>query len=103
MCISIFVSLFFTVTIARAIELKHNATLIAALAFETANFYQKAGQYPYTEELKPRYSRSGLRVSISLYRPHAEHLGTRVQQQVEEVSSAEAAFLHGLCKFTVQL
>lgn len=34
-----------TVTIARAIELKHNATLIAALAFETANFYQKAGLY----------------------------------------------------------
>lgn len=33
------------VTIARAIELKHNATLIAALAFETANFYQKAGRY----------------------------------------------------------
>uniref|UniRef100_A0A3Q0RRH4 BRO1 domain-containing protein BROX n=1 Tax=Amphilophus citrinellus TaxID=61819 RepID=A0A3Q0RRH4_AMPCI len=30
------------VTIARAIELKHNATLVAALAFETANFYQKA-------------------------------------------------------------
>uniref|UniRef100_A0A7N6AS55 BRO1 domain-containing protein BROX n=1 Tax=Anabas testudineus TaxID=64144 RepID=A0A7N6AS55_ANATE len=30
------------VTIARAIELKHNATLIAALSFETANFYQKA-------------------------------------------------------------
>uniref|UniRef100_A0AAX7TXA5 BRO1 domain-containing protein BROX n=1 Tax=Astatotilapia calliptera TaxID=8154 RepID=A0AAX7TXA5_ASTCA len=30
------------VTIARAIELKHNATIIAALAFETANFYQKA-------------------------------------------------------------
>lgn len=36
---------FFTVTIARAIELKHNATLIAALAFETANFYQKAGRF----------------------------------------------------------
>lgn len=35
--------LFLTVTIARAIELKHNATLIAALSFETANFYQKAG------------------------------------------------------------
>lgn len=33
------------VTIARAIELKHNATLIAALAFETANYYQRAGQY----------------------------------------------------------
>ncbi|MEQ2168997.1 hypothetical protein GOODEAATRI_020433, partial [Goodea atripinnis] len=30
------------VTIARAIELKHNASLIAALAYETANFYQKA-------------------------------------------------------------
>uniref|UniRef100_A0A8C6X066 BRO1 domain-containing protein BROX n=1 Tax=Neogobius melanostomus TaxID=47308 RepID=A0A8C6X066_9GOBI len=30
------------VTIARAIELKHKATLIAALAYETANFYQKA-------------------------------------------------------------
>lgn len=37
--------LLFLVTIARAIELKHNATLIAALAFETANFYQKASQY----------------------------------------------------------
>lgn len=31
------------VTIARAIELKHNAGLIAALALETANYYQKAG------------------------------------------------------------
>uniref|UniRef100_A0A1A8B3D9 BRO1 domain-containing protein BROX n=2 Tax=Nothobranchius TaxID=28779 RepID=A0A1A8B3D9_NOTFU len=30
------------VTIARAIELKHNASLIAALAFETANFYLRA-------------------------------------------------------------
>ncbi|MBN3305919.1 BROX protein, partial [Amia calva] len=30
------------VTIARAIELKHSDSLIAALAFETANFYQKA-------------------------------------------------------------
>lgn len=36
---------FFTVTIARAIELKHNATIVAALSFETANFYQKAGEY----------------------------------------------------------
>uniref|UniRef100_A0A2D4FUG9 BRO1 domain-containing protein BROX n=1 Tax=Micrurus corallinus TaxID=54390 RepID=A0A2D4FUG9_MICCO len=32
------------VTIARAIELKHNPGLIAALAYETANFYQKADQ-----------------------------------------------------------
>ncbi|XP_061610127.1 BRO1 domain-containing protein BROX isoform X1 [Phyllopteryx taeniolatus] len=30
------------VTIARAIELKHNASIVAALASETANFYQKA-------------------------------------------------------------
>lgn len=34
-----------------------------------------------------------------LCRPHAEHLGPRVQQQVEEVLPAEAALLHGLCKF----
>lgn len=36
---------FFVVTIARAIELMHNAGLIAALSFETANYYQKAGKY----------------------------------------------------------
>lgn len=34
-----------TVTIARAIELKHAPGLIAALAYETANFYQKAGKF----------------------------------------------------------
>lgn len=39
-----FILLCTVVTIARAIELKHNANLIAALAFETANFYQKAGE-----------------------------------------------------------
>lgn len=33
------------VTIARAIELKHAPGLIAALAYETANFYQKAGEF----------------------------------------------------------
>lgn len=33
-----------TVTIARAIELKHTPGLIAALAYETASFYQKAGK-----------------------------------------------------------
>lgn len=44
-CVSdVHVSLFL-VTIARAIELKHNASLIAALSFETANFYQKAGKF----------------------------------------------------------
>lgn len=36
---------FRSVTIARAIELKHNAGLIAALALETANYYQKAGTF----------------------------------------------------------
>ena len=35
-----------TVTIARAIELKHNATLVAALSYETANFYQRASESP---------------------------------------------------------
>lgn len=40
-----------------------------------------------------------------LCRPHTEHLGARVQQQVEEVSPTEAALLHGLCKlkFAAQL
>jgi hypothetical protein len=33
-----------TVTIARAIELKHAPGLIAALAYDTASFYQKAGE-----------------------------------------------------------
>ncbi|XP_030628470.1 BRO1 domain-containing protein BROX [Chanos chanos] len=42
------------VTIARAIELKHNAALIAALAYETANFYQKADHTLNT--LDPEYS-----------------------------------------------
>ncbi|KAL2082722.1 hypothetical protein ACEWY4_022540 [Coilia grayii] len=42
------------VTIARAIELKHNANLIAALAFETANFYQRADHTLNT--LDPDYS-----------------------------------------------
>ena len=42
--VNLFFFPFVIVTIARAIELKHNATLIAALAFETANFYQKAGK-----------------------------------------------------------
>ncbi|KAJ8391546.1 hypothetical protein AAFF_G00088680 [Aldrovandia affinis] len=42
------------VTIARAIELKHNASLIAALSFETANFYLKADHTLNT--LDPDYS-----------------------------------------------
>ncbi|XP_072912271.1 BRO1 domain-containing protein BROX isoform X1 [Hemitrygon akajei] len=42
------------VTIARAIELKHNPGLIAALAYETANFYQKADNSLTT--LDPSYA-----------------------------------------------
>ncbi|KAI1240547.1 BRO1 domain-containing protein BROX [Lamprotornis superbus] len=42
------------VTIARAIELKHNPGLIAALAYETANFYQKADQT--LSSLDPAYA-----------------------------------------------
>uniref|UniRef100_A0A8C5SI96 BRO1 domain-containing protein BROX n=1 Tax=Laticauda laticaudata TaxID=8630 RepID=A0A8C5SI96_LATLA len=42
------------VTIARAIELKHNPGLIAALAYETANFYQKADQT--LSSLDPAYT-----------------------------------------------
>lgn len=41
------------VTIARAIELKHNPALIAALTYETANFYQKADHSLTT--LDPEY------------------------------------------------
>nr|KAF6399582.1 BRO1 domain and CAAX motif containing [Molossus molossus] len=42
------------VTIARAIELKHAPGLIAALAYETANFYQKADHT--LSSLEPAYS-----------------------------------------------
>lgn len=33
-----------TVTLARAIEMKHAVTLIAALAYETAEMYQRGGE-----------------------------------------------------------
>jgi len=38
----------FPVTIARAIELKHNSTLISALAYETVQLYTTAGIYSHT-------------------------------------------------------
>lgn len=38
--------------------------------------------------------------SVFLLRSHTQHSGSRVQQQVEEVPSAEAAVLHGLRGFT---
>ena len=33
----------FLVTVARAVELKHKASLISALAYETSELYSKAG------------------------------------------------------------
>ena len=35
----------FTVTIARAIELKHSAGIISALAYETAKLFEKTGKW----------------------------------------------------------
>ncbi|XP_067841305.1 BRO1 domain-containing protein BROX [Heptranchias perlo] len=60
------------VTIARAIELKHNADLIAALAYETANFYQKADHTLIT--LDPTYTakwRKYLQLKNSFYLAYA--------------------------------
>ncbi|XP_055492182.1 BRO1 domain-containing protein BROX [Leucoraja erinacea] len=60
------------VTIARAIELKHNSGLIAALAYETANFYQKADHTLTT--LDPSYSakwRKYLQLKNSFYLAYA--------------------------------
>ncbi|XP_072351040.1 BRO1 domain-containing protein BROX-like [Scyliorhinus torazame] len=60
------------VTIARAIELKHNSGLVAALAFETANFYQKADHTLTT--LDPIYTakwRKYLQLKNSFYLAYA--------------------------------
>ncbi|XP_038654812.1 BRO1 domain-containing protein BROX [Scyliorhinus canicula] len=60
------------VTIARAIELKHNSGLVAALAFETANFYQKADHTLTT--LDPTYTakwRKYLQLKNSFYVAYA--------------------------------
>ncbi|XP_048386790.1 BRO1 domain-containing protein BROX [Stegostoma tigrinum] len=60
------------VTIARAIELKHNSGLIAALAYETANFYQKADHTLTT--LDPTYTgkwRKYLQLKNSFYMAYA--------------------------------
>ncbi|XP_078068283.1 BRO1 domain-containing protein BROX [Mustelus asterias] len=60
------------VTIARAIELKHNSGLIAALAYETANFYQKADHTLTT--LDPAYTgkwRKYLQLKNSFYLAYA--------------------------------
>ncbi|XP_043543266.1 BRO1 domain-containing protein BROX isoform X3 [Chiloscyllium plagiosum] len=60
------------VTIARAIELKHNSGLIAALANETANFYQKADHTLTT--LDPTYTakwRKYLQLKNSFYLAYA--------------------------------
>ncbi|XP_078398901.1 BRO1 domain-containing protein BROX [Cetorhinus maximus] len=60
------------VTIARAIELKHNSGLIAALANETANFYQRADHTLTT--LDPVYTakwRKYLQLKNSFYLAYA--------------------------------
>uniref|UniRef100_A0A3Q3D913 BRO1 domain-containing protein BROX n=1 Tax=Hippocampus comes TaxID=109280 RepID=A0A3Q3D913_HIPCM len=60
------------VTIARAIELKHNASIVAALASETANFYQKADHTLNT--LEPEYSgkwRKYLQLKFFFYMAYA--------------------------------
>lgn len=41
---SFFFHFCFSVTIARAIELKHKASIVSALAYETARMYQDAGK-----------------------------------------------------------
>ncbi|XP_020016001.1 BRO1 domain-containing protein BROX isoform X3 [Castor canadensis] len=60
------------VTIARAIELKHAPGLIAALAYETANFYQKADHT--LSSLEPVYSakwRKYLHLKMCFYTAYA--------------------------------
>ncbi|OWK08591.1 BROX [Cervus elaphus hippelaphus] len=60
------------VTIARAIELKHAPGLIAALAYETANFYQKADHA--LSSLEPAYSakwRKYLHLKMCFYTAYA--------------------------------
>ncbi|XP_063092751.1 BRO1 domain-containing protein BROX isoform X2 [Cavia porcellus] len=60
------------VTIARAIELKHAPGLIAALAYETANFYQRADHT--LSSLEPAYSakwRKYLHLKMCFYTAYA--------------------------------
>uniref|UniRef100_A0A2K5PI05 BRO1 domain-containing protein BROX n=1 Tax=Cebus imitator TaxID=2715852 RepID=A0A2K5PI05_CEBIM len=60
------------VTIARAIELKHAPGLIAALAYETANFYQKADHT--LSSLEPAFSakwRKYLHLKMCFYTAYA--------------------------------
>ncbi|XP_051849313.1 BRO1 domain-containing protein BROX isoform X1 [Antechinus flavipes] len=60
------------VTIARAIELKHNPGLIAALAHETANFYQRADHT--LSSLEPTYTikwRKYLHLKMCFYTAYA--------------------------------
>ena len=38
----------FSVTVARAVDLKHKASLISALAYETSQLYSQAGNFCFT-------------------------------------------------------
>ncbi|XP_072912272.1 BRO1 domain-containing protein BROX isoform X2 [Hemitrygon akajei] len=73
------------VTIARAIELKHNPGLIAALAYETANFYQKA-DYSKAETLCKEYGQTKGPGSTAKPSEHLffRKLGTYVRNTLEK-------------------
>uniref|UniRef100_A0A3B3C3Z4 BRO1 domain-containing protein BROX n=1 Tax=Oryzias melastigma TaxID=30732 RepID=A0A3B3C3Z4_ORYME len=94
------------VTIARAIELKHNASLIAALAFETANFYQKADHTLNT--LDPEYSskwRKYLQLKQQFYMAYCYHGQTllasdKCGEAIRSLQEAEKCYsrAEALCK-----
>uniref|UniRef100_A0A674MWL5 BRO1 domain-containing protein BROX n=1 Tax=Takifugu rubripes TaxID=31033 RepID=A0A674MWL5_TAKRU len=92
-----------------AIELKHNANLIASLAFETANFYQKADHTLNT--LDPEYSskwRKYLQLKQHFYMAyaycyHGQTLlaGDKCGEAIRSLQEAEKCtywILHKLCK-----
>ncbi|KAF4092261.1 hypothetical protein AMELA_G00018870 [Ameiurus melas] len=96
------------VTIARAIELKHNAGLIAALALETANYYQKADHTLNT--LDPECSnkwRKYLQLKQHFYMAHAHCyygqtllIGDKCGEAIRSLQEAEKYYLRAeaLCK-----
>ncbi|XP_053316000.1 BRO1 domain-containing protein BROX [Spea bombifrons] len=96
------------VTIARAIELKHNAGLIAALAHETANFYQRVDHT--LSSLDPAYIakwRSYIQLKMCFYMAyafcyHGETLlsGDKCGEAIRSLQEAEKFYgkAEALCK-----
>uniref|UniRef100_A0A8C2RWW5 BRO1 domain-containing protein BROX n=1 Tax=Capra hircus TaxID=9925 RepID=A0A8C2RWW5_CAPHI len=94
------------VTIARAIELKHAPGLIAALAYETANFYQKADHA--LSSLEPAYSakwRKYLHLKMCFYTAYAYcyHGQTllasdKCGEAIRSLQEAEKSVEEHLCK-----